>query len=510
MKKRFLILWALLAISLLFNFTACPGGGTEEDEEGYFTGSTLSLIVGQSKPLKVTSFNTDGKTVTWKSDAAGVATVASTGNGTAIVIAVGVSTGGSALATSTTEATGTAKITATAGNDKKEFTINTTIKATEDIMSLDPLKDTFSKHFPMTGNIFNPGDVSGGNVTATRLTRHFNVLTAENNMKPYSIATGRNTSSGDITYSWTTADNMVNAARASGFEVVGHTLLWHSQNADWVWNQIATKTGTMVSGMTKEKALEIMKGYITEVAGHFKDKIYSWDVLNEVFPDNVSETADWKDAMRKAASGEGQDANPWYIAIGSDFVYEGFLAARKADPIAILYYNDYSLDSPKKAKKVYDMVKAVNEKYASGNDRPAGEDSSRLLIEGIGMQSHHNTNVTAAQIKATLNLFKPLGVKISISELDVLGQTYQQFSPSPGSGVNKHTQSTVTNAGLVSQARLYSEYMKVFIEYKDIIERISFWGVTDDKSWRSAGLPLLFDKDGKAKPSYYAVVREFN
>jgi endo-1,4-beta-xylanase len=121
------------------------------------------------------------------------------------------------------------------------------------------------------------------------------------------------------------------------------------------------------------------------------------------------------------------------------------------------------------------------------------------------MQSHHNTNVSASSIKASLNLFKPLGVKISISELDVLGQSYQDFAK-VGQGTNKHSSTTVNAQGLQTQARLYGEYFKVFIEFKDIIERVSFWGITDNQSWRSAGLPLLFDPSGKAKPAYYKVI----
>jgi len=341
----------------------------------------------------------------------------------------------------------------------------------ENILSLPPLKETFAKHFSMTGNIFNPGDVSGGKVTNASLTRHYNVLTAENNMKPQYISPTKGS------YNWTTADNMVNAAIASDFKVVGHTLLWHSQNASWMGSSVT---------------LEDMKKYVTDVVTHFKGKIYSWDVLNEVFPDGVSAGADWKSAMR--------NENPWNKAIGSNFVYEGFLAARLADPSAILYYNDYNLDNTGKATMVRNMVRDVNEKYASENP---GE--TRKLIEGIGMQSHHNTGVQASSIKASLNLFKPLGVKISISELDVLGQGWNDFSK-VGQGPNKHGSSTVTEAGLETQAKLYGEYMKVFIEYKDIIERITFWGVTDDKSWRSGGLPLLFDPIGKAKPAYYAVI----
>ncbi|MDR2941938.1 MAG: endo-1,4-beta-xylanase [Treponema sp.] len=346
----------------------------------------------------------------------------------------------------------------------------------DDISSLSPLKDDFAGKFQMIGNIFNPSDVSSSKVTTEALTRHYNVLTAENNMKPNQLSSTKGS------YNWNTADNMVDAAIASGFKVVGHTLLWHSQIPTWQQN------------ITSSTALVDMKDYITGVVTHFKGKIYSWDVLNEAFPDGVSATADWKKSMR--------EGNPWFKALGSDFVYEGFLAARIADPDAILYYNDYNTDQVGKATMIYNMVRDVNQKYKT--EYP---NETRLLIEGIGMQEHHNTGVSASAIKATLNLFKPLGVRISVSELDVLIVSYGEFDPY-GHGPGKQgsiTGDKRTN-GLKKQAELYEQYFKVYLEFSDIIERVSFWGVTDDKSWRSAALPLLFDEKGKAKDAYYSVI----
>jgi endo-1,4-beta-xylanase len=94
------------------------------------------------------------------------------------------------------------------------------------ISTLPPMKDNFAGKF-MIGNIFNPSDVSSSEVINTALTRHYNVLTAENNMKPDQLSTGKGS------YNFSTADRMVNAAIASGFKVIGHTLLWHNQIPQW-------------------------------------------------------------------------------------------------------------------------------------------------------------------------------------------------------------------------------------------------------------------------------------
>jgi len=340
------------------------------------------------------------------------------------------------------------------------------------ILNLPPMKDHFNGKFYI-GNIMNPGD-AGSTISNKYLTHHFNVLTCENDMKPGYLAPSKGS------YNFGTANRMVDAAIASGMKVVGHTLLWHSQNAGW-----------MTSSVTETD----MVNYITAVVSNFKGKIYSWDVLNEVFPDGGF-TSDWKTSMRSN--------NPWFASsMQSDFVYKGFLAARKADPNAILYYNDYNTDQVGKATMIRNMVLEVNNKYLASSDKPAGEDLNRLLIEGIGMQEHHNTGVNANAIRTTLNMFKNMNftgsnkkIIVSVSELDVLSQSWNQYSSS----------TAITEEGRARQAVLYGEYMKVYLEFSDIIERVSLWGVTDDRSWRARGEPLLFSSSGLAKPAYHSFV----
>ena len=394
------------------------------------------------------------------------------------------------------------------GTSTETFTVIATTEAQVNLMNLPPMKDQFSQYFLMGNIVGNPNaeitgmerDVAIGN---QQLLRHYNALTAENHMKPSYLVSGRS----GTTFNYNAnglanADRFVNAAINSGFHVVGHTILWHSQNGN------ANQNGNAINGimpgpnaLSPEDALTAMRNYITYIVTHFKGRVHTWDVLNEVFPDSVQANNNWRDVMRTGGANIG---NPWYVAIGADFVYEGFLAARLADPDAILYYNDYNTDQLGKATMIRNMVRDVNERY-----KEEYPNETRLLIEGIGMQEHHNTGVQTANIKRSLDLFRPLGVRISVSELDVLAQGWSQFSP-VGDGTNKQEQSTVTNDGLIDQARLYGEYMKLYIQYSDIIERVSLWGVTDGQSWRSGGLPLLFDPDGRAKPAYYSMINALN
>jgi len=471
MKKRQIvgIIAIITVLALLLAGCSSSSAAKVEDSAG-----TVTLTVGDTKNLAAMLPDTVSGSVTWRSNTPEVASV----NQDGIVTAANVTEHLTGRYSRGPAATGKAVITASAGGETFTITVNTTTMALTDLMELPPLKDQFAKYF-LFGNIYNPGNVASDVSIIPRLTRHYNVLTAENHMKPQYIAPSR--SGNNITYDFTTADRMVNAANAAGFKVVGHTLLWHSQIPQWQKD---------LASADKATALAVMKKYISEYAGHFAGRIYAWDVINEAFPDGRS--GNWKTTMRSE--------NPWNKAIGSDFIYEGFLAARLADPNAILYYNDYNLDQSGKAMMVRDMVRDVNEQYAK-----AYPNANRKLIEGIGLQSHHNTGITASSIRTTINLFRPLGVELSVTELDLLAQGWGGFS-AVGHGPNKIDSSTVTHLGLLTQARLYGEYMKLYIENADIIKRVTLWGVTDNQSWRSAGLPLLFDDDGLAKPAYYTFV----
>jgi endo-1,4-beta-xylanase len=464
-------------------------------------GKTLKMTIGAKENLtgRIDAFNPAGRTLTWSSSNTNVATVSNDG----IVTAAGFTNGGTSRVSS--EATGTTTITVTASGaapNTDSITINTTMESQIDISTLPPLKDQFTQF--LIGNITRgSADYSGTAITNTRLIRHFNVLTAENEMKPSAYGGSRNgTTVTGLTFS--SSDSFVNSATASGFKVHAHVLLWHSQNSGWI-GQLTSSTG-------KETALGAMRSYITQVMTHYKGKIYSWDILNEVFPDTPAANADWKTAMRTN--------NPWFASIGSDFVFEGYKAARQADPDAILYYNDYNLDNANKAGATHRMVRDVNLAWESdplyNQAINLGKDGKpRKLIEGIGMQSHHNTGVPAANITTSLNLFRQLGVKISISEIDILSMGWNDFDNSTKNGTNKASQSIATNNQKLQAANLYAQYFQVFRTNADIIERVTFWGLFDNASWRSGGLPLPFEGNPldstnpaaiRAKPAYYKII----
>ena len=62
-------------------------------------------------------------------------------------------------------------------------------------------------------------------------------------------------------------------------------------------------------------------------------------------------------------------------------------------------------------------------------------------------------------------------------------------------------------------AARYAELFGVLLKHRDAVTRVTFWGVTDGDSWLNdwpiegrTSYPLLFDREGKAKPAFYSVL----
>ena len=58
------------------------------------------------------------------------------------------------------------------------------------------------------------------------------------------------------------------------------------------------------------------------------------------------------------------------------------------------------------------------------------------------------------------------------------------------------------NGGAYSDAtRPYTDAYK----HKDVIERVTFWGLSDRRTWRFGQHPLIFDGDNQRKPCYSSI-----
>lgn len=342
-----------------------------------------------------------------------------------------------------------------------------------------PLKEVYKDYF-LIGNTVSPFDLN--NPTKYEFMKfHYNALTPENALKPDSIWRNPNSEP-----NFNAADQMLAQVNADGFYTVGHTLVWHNQSAGWP-----------PSGANYEEARASLKRYIETIAAHYNEgpyKLDAWDVVNEAMRDNPENPTDWRNALRSGTN-PTERASRWYAAYanggnGWDYIYDAFLFAREAAPDATLYYNDFNDEElSNKAIAIASMVKELNERYA----REHPEANGRKLIEGIGIQGHYNLRLNVDNLEEVLKIYSETGCKISITELDV------QFN---GTSANKPP----TEEQLKEQAELYAKLFMLFKKYSDHIERVTFWGVSDNNSWRSTGYTLPFDANLEPKEAYWAIV----
>ncbi|MEV4141197.1 endo-1,4-beta-xylanase [Dactylosporangium sp. NPDC049742] len=266
------------------------------------------------------------------------------------------------------------------------------------------------------------------------LDREFNMVTPENEMKWDATEPTQGS------FSYGSADQIVSHAQAHNQRVRGHALAWHSQQPGWAQN---------LSGTALRNA---MVNHVTQVATHYKGKIYAWDVVNEAFADG--------------GGGGRRDSN--LQRTGNDWIEVAFRTARAADPGAKLCYNDYNTDGQNaKSNAVYAMVQDFK--------------SRGVPIDCVGFQSHFNSaSPVPSDYQANLQRFAALGVDVQITELDIEGSGSTQAE-----NFRKVTQACLNVSRCTG---------------------ITVWGIRDSDSWRASGTPLLFDGNGNKKAAYTATL----
>ena len=328
------------------------------------------------------------------------------------------------------------------------------------------LKDAYAGKF-MIGTCAEAGGYSA--TEQDNIKANYNVITPENSMKPQSTHPSENT------YNFTSPDALVKWCTDNNIKVHGHTLAWHSQTGAWM-----SQPGADGQPVTREVAMARLKKHISDVVGHYKGKLYSWDVVNEAINDG----------------GNGQTENlrnsNWLRLIGPDYLTLAFKWAHEADPDVQLYYNDYSIDigAVKNTGKHPSSMLLLKRLIKEG-----------APIDGVGIQGHWHLDTSVADVEKAIENYASLGLKVAVSELDVTATGTNSGAMNGGGGGG-----TATAESFKKQAEIYAKLFDVFKRHSDVVTRATFWGISDRRSWRSSQLPLLFDAQLKPKPAYQAVL----
>ena len=327
------------------------------------------------------------------------------------------------------------------------------------------LKDLMPKGM-VIGVALNQRQSDGTDTAAVDIvTKQFNQISPENLLKFQS------THPAEDRYVFEAQDRYVQFGLDRKMQVIGHTLVWHSQTPAWVFQ------GKDGGAVDRDTLLARMRDHIQTVVGRYKGRIHGWDVVNEAIDEDGS--------LRKT---------PWLNAIGEDYIAKAFEFAREADPGAELYYNDFNLEKPAKRAGVIRLVKELL--------------SRGIRVDGIGNQAHWRLETPSiAEIEQSLLDLRGTGLKVMYTELDInlLPQAARGADPSAANPYADGLPVDVQQA----LARRYADIFGVFVKHRDAVTRVTFWGLSDADSWLNRGRanhPLLWDRERRPKPAFDAVV----
>jgi endo-1,4-beta-xylanase len=332
------------------------------------------------------------------------------------------------------------------------------------------------------GAAVRPANLAESAYAAT-LAREFSMLEPEDALKWETLRPAPQT------FDFHQADQLIDFAVRHNMKVRGHTLVWHRQNPQWLTE----------GSYTPAELSKLLETHIKTVVGHYKGKIFAWDVANEAF-DEGARTGELRNTIWSSITVEStQQDNPQPAIQGSklaaqnsqlqarssklDYLDQSFRWAHEADPQALLFYNEAEADEVnKKSDAVYAMVRDFKREG--------------VPIDGVGLQMHIEKPPDIASISSNIARFTGLGIQVHITEMDV-------SLPVDANG-------NATAADLQKQADIYRQIAEACLSHPGC-NAIQTWGFTDKYSWigshskKTRGAALPFDRNYRPKPAYGAL-----
>lgn len=341
------------------------------------------------------------------------------------------------------------------------------------------LKDAYKGSF-LIGVAMNREQIYGEDARSVALIKqNFNAISPENVLKWERIHPQPHK------YDFAAADHYVEFGQANHMFIVGHTLVWHNQTPAWVFEDAKGEP------LARDKLLRRMRDHIRKVVGRYKGRVNGWDVVNEALNEDGT-----------------LHQSKWMQIIGEDYIAKAFQYAHEIDPQAELYYNEYNLEKPEKRRGVIELVKKLK---AQG-----------VPVNAVGLQGHYRLEWPSLEdLDAAITSIAALGVKVNITELDidVLPRATSSLTAEVTAKAEARADLNPYADGLPDsiQGRLtqrYAALFGVFLKHRDVISRLTLWGLMDGDSWLNdwpvegrTNYPLLFDREGKPKPAYDAVMK---
>ena len=355
---------------------------------------------------------------------------------------------------------------------------NKTHEHTHSKKQTSSLKNTFHNDFFIGAAINQNQILEQDSIAKLLLKKEFNSITSENNLKWMYIEPSPDN------FNFVISDKFVALGEKNNMHIVGHTLVWHSQIADYM-NEITDSV----------RMANYMESHIRALVGRYKNRIHSWDVVNEALNEDGS--------LRESI---------FYSLLGEEYIENAFRLAAEVDPKAELTYNDYNLCKPSKREGVIKLVQNIQKNGAK--------------IDAVGIQAHWNlNNPPLDEIEKTILAFSKLGVKVMFTELDVSvlpnpwelegvdeNQNFQQFE---GNTKMNPYSLKLPDSIQVQLTKRYEQIFALFLKHQEKISRVTFWGISDKQSWLNnwpikgrTNYPLLFDREYQKKDAYMGIINQ--
>jgi endo-1,4-beta-xylanase len=298
------------------------------------------------------------------------------------------------------------------------------------------------------------------------------LVVAENEMKWQVINRG---APGDDDYA--PADTIANFAAANKLVLRGHNLLWYHRTPTWYFD--------LPDRTAQERAVV---DHIAQLAGRYRGRIHSWDVVNEPI-----EPKDGRpDGLRTAVFLE---------TLGPEYLDLAYHTARNTDPNARLVVNEYDieLDAPEQEARRIALLHLLE-----------GMRRSETPVDAVGIQAHLSAAggppFSPSLLRRFLAEIASLGLTIQITELDVTDE-------------NVPADVTVRD-NLVADT--YRRFLDTALD-EPAVKMVVTWGLSDRHSWivrretyqakwrtdNAASRPLPFDADLEPKPAFSAMADAF-
>ena len=267
------------------------------------------------------------------------------------------------------------------------------------------------------------------------------------------------------------ADALANFAAAHGMKMRGHTPVWYASNPPWLDEKVLAAPDD-----------EILTDYVARLVGRYRGRMHSWDVVNEaIYPQDGR-----ADGLRNCI---------WLKRFGPDYIDLAYHTAKRADPSALLVYNDWGCEG---GEAWNDRFRAATLKFLEGAL------ARKVPIEALGLQGHlkaFGPGVDQRKLRAFLDAVRAMGLRILVTEHEV---------DDSGGPLDAATRDRAV-------ADASARFLDVMLENEATLAVLT-WGLTDrylrtptlrEKLAGYAPRTLPLDADFKRKPMWDAIARAF-